>query len=214
MGLEPPAGARDEIEAARRSATGALATYEERAYLTYAGAGASDLLDEPVYDAEGDEAGTLSDLVLSEDGRLTGLVVERSGLGLGESVLLPAGAVTLTSDETRRPRVRAEVASLPDDAPDFEEDALPGGSLLASELIGAEVELGGGGTDRARLGDLAMTLDGRIEAVSLDLGGEVHAVPFAELSRGQGDEVWVIGSDAASLREGPTYVGEPAYAAE
>jgi len=91
----------------------------------------SELMGQPIYSSSGDDAeeiGTVSDIIFSEDGRITGIVVGVGGfLGIGEkSVAVPFDVLefTLAADNTERWVVPTTADALTA-APEFvwEEDA-------------------------------------------------------------------------------------------
>jgi len=89
--------AEDEMRDAARDANAAELTRDERATLT-----ADDLQGLSVYGTSDDRVGEISDLVLTDDGRISHLVIDVGGfLGIGEKpVALPFDRIALRRDDS------------------------------------------------------------------------------------------------------------------
>ena len=211
MGIDAPAGARAEIEAAREGTNEPTVAYEDRVYLSYAGVSASGLLGTDAM-MRGEAAGEVEDLILSSGGGLVALTVREDGpLGTnGERLAVAGPEVAFERVERAAPRLSAVLRSAPTD---FDEDALPEGALFASELIGERVEIGRN-EDGARVVDVVMSADGQARDVALDYAGQRYLVPFTALLRAQGDGGFYLETEEDAFEEMPVYVGEPAYSAD
>ena len=211
MGIDAPAGARADIEAAREGAAEPTVTIADRVYLSYAGVSASGLIGTDAL-MSGEAAGEVEDVVLSTDGGLVALTVREEGpLGVNGQQLAVAGPeVAFERAEADAPRLSAVLRSAPES---FEEDALPSGALFASEMIGERVEIGLR-EDGARIVDVVMSTDGQARDVALDYAGQRYLVPFTALLRAQGDGGFYLETEEDALEGMPVYVGEPAYSAD
>ena len=211
MGIDAPAGTRGPLEGLREASSEPTVTYEDRVYLSYAGVSSQRLIGTDAFAGE-DKAGEVEDLVLTSEGNLLALIVREEGpLGIDGEALAVAGPGVAFA---RRPDDAPRLSALLREAPvDFDEDALPGGALYASEMMGERVEIGLR-EDGARIIDVVLSAEGRARDVALDYAGERYLVPFTALLRAEGDGGFYLEMDDDAFEGMPTYVGEPAYSAD
>ena len=187
--------------------------YQRSASLSDDALTAKDYLDGELVDAGGDELADIKDVILDpRTSKARGVVLSSGGLfGLGadhyavnfdrvtperdgDGIVLRSA---LTEDDIERLR-------------DFDYDAFKadkGGLLLASELRGADVALGGGA--EAEVEDVVMTRSGGVEAIVLDMDDDLLVAPFARVEIGP-DGTLSIRADGAQASDFPRYRGRSA----
>lgn len=121
---------------------------------------ASDLIDEGVYDANGDEIGEIADVMISRDGTQPTLII-RDGIA-GALHPVTFDQATITWDEEKEPVATLTVTDgTLDSMPEFEQEGL-NDYRLASELMGTNASLAFNDSD-ARITDFIMAKDGTVK---------------------------------------------------
>ena len=150
---------------------------------------ASDLIDEDVYDANGDEIGEIADVMISGDGTQPTLII-RDGVA-GDLHPVAFDQATITWDEEKEPVATLSVTDETlDSMPEFEQEGL-NDYRLASELMGTNATLAFNDKD-ARITDFIMAKDGTVKyAVVAD--GVVDALT---------SDRYLISPDAITIAQG------------
>ena len=209
---DAPSAQRAPLEAARREATGPVAEYQDRLYLSRRGVSLDHLGEEPVMTADGEDRFEIEDVLLSPAAdSVLAFVLEGEGtLGIpGDQYLAPADRAGLVRDGEDG-NLRLALKGDKDELAEFDEDALPPGAMLASGLIRQPVRVGED-AETAAVDDLVMDEDGTLYGIALAYVGERYLIRPDQLVLAQGDGGYELAITADELREMPFYVGIPAY---
>jgi len=167
-----------------------------KAFLTNAGLRGTEITGAPVRGAGGKKVGTISDVVLGDNGEIERVIVSSGGLfGLGDKLTAhPTDTVTIARDEDGEIVVDAD-GSLKDlkGMPAVKaEDEAEGVGRLATNLINSEVALTGSDDESARVEDVIMSGDGETAAVVLAVGEVL----------GMGGDRFLVDYDAVQVEQG------------
>lgn len=185
-------------------------------YMPAASLSAKELIGEGVDGQDGEEIATVDDIVIGADGRAERLVFtsgEFLGLG-GKKGALDFRAVDIAVDRDNEPDVSVSISEDGIEAvAEFVNDQRNDYSL-ASELLGAQVDLqpGGDKTEDVVINDIIFDGEGNVEhlivqksAIASIGAGEKYAVAYNDLQVEQGDGGLLLAMTETELDAAPTF---------
>lgn len=185
-------------------------------YMPAASLSAKELIGEGVEGQNGDEIATIEDIVIGADGRADRVVFtsgEFLGLG-GKKGAIDYRAVDIAVDRENEPDVSVSMSEEGIKAvAEFVNEEINDYSL-ASELLGAQVDLqpGGDATEDVVINDIIFDADGKVEhlivqksAIASIGAGDKYAVAYNDLQVEQGDGGLLLAMTETELDAAPKF---------
>lgn len=213
MGFEVPSTMRAPLERARRSARGPVAEHQGKLYLSRRGVSLDQLGRAPVLDARGEDDAELYDVLVTPRGELVAFVVEEPDV-LG----VPGERRLVTPERVAYGRVGEDgplslrVGSGLEAMPEFDEDQVPAGAMLVSDLLRQAVRVGED-SETGAIADIVLRADGSLYGFAINYVGQRYLVEPELLVLAQGDGGYELTIDEEQLRQRMPFVGVPAYEA-
>ena len=211
LGVDAPTSMRAPLEATRREASGPVAEYQGKVYLSRRGVSLDHLGRAPILSEAGDEGASLSDVIVTPRGELIAFVVQEDDtLGIpGTKRLVEPSEVAYgrTGDDAN---LSLRVVGALDAAREFDEDQIPGGGMRVSELLRQPVRVGDD-SEVGSIADIVMTADGSLYGIAINYVGQRYLVEPETLVLAEGDGGYELTLTEEALTAMPPYVGVPAY---
>lgn len=206
------AGTTDPYAGAATTGTATAGAMASASLTTFAATdiSAKDFIGEDIYGASGTKIGKVDDVLFNAAGDAEKLVFTATagifGIGANKGVV-NFDAVTLTFDEPAEPIVHVAITDQQaKTAQQFEQAGL-NDYRLASEIIGADVDITASDGDEAMIKDIILTESGDAKSVivqrsAMGVGaGDMYALDFNALTIEEGDGGVVLNASEAELND-------------